>query len=73
MLTEAPKCPECGDPLGTPCNEECGVERGRWHGPPNATLKCPACGTGWVGTDVEVADAWRSWVEFEKTQIEASK
>lgn len=68
--TDAPICPNCKSPLGTPINTECGVEPGRFHGPPESNLYCPSCGTGWVGNDIAVADAWRSWVEFEKTQIE---
>jgi hypothetical protein len=69
MATEAPDCPECGAGCGTPVNSECGVERGRWHGPDDANLKCPACGTGWVGDDIDVADAWRAFVEYEQSQV----
>jgi hypothetical protein len=70
MATEAPRCPECGAALGTPVNIECGVEPGRFHGPDDSNLYCPSCGTGWKGGDIAVADAWRSFVEFEKTQVE---
>lgn len=71
MATEAPICPNptCQAPCGTPVNTECGVERGRFYGPENSNLFCPVCGTGWFGDDIAVADAWRAFVEFEKTQI----
>jgi hypothetical protein len=69
-VTGAPKCPSCGDPLGTPVNVECGVERGRWYGPEGANLKCPSCGAGWVVSDRDVANAWRAFVEYEQTQVQ---
>lgn len=69
--TTAPACPKCGAECGTPVNEECGVERGRWDGPPNANLNCPACGAGWIGDDVAVADAWRAFVEYEQAETGA--
>jgi hypothetical protein len=62
----APMCPRkdrCG-PVGSlsPYSE------GRWYGPPDATLFCPACGHGWHGTDDEiemalVAEVWWNAVE----------
>lgn len=67
MSTEAPPCPECKQPLGTPINVECGVEPGRWHGRADANLFCPMCGIGWIGGYVEVADAWRAFVEYEQS------
>lgn len=70
MGVAAPPCPACGLPLGTPVNVECGVEPGRFHGPENSNLCCPSCGTGWRGGDIELADAWRAFVEFEKTMVE---
>lgn len=41
----------------------------RWYGPRDATLFCPACGTGWEGTDDEIetaliAQTW--WDAFER-------
>ena len=30
---------------------------GRWYGPQDATLFCPACGTGWHGTDEQIEQA----------------
>jgi hypothetical protein len=68
MATEAPRCPKCQAPCGTPVNVECGVERGRWYGPDDANLKCPACGSAWIGDDQAVADAWRSFVEYEQKE-----
>ena len=66
MSTEAPACPKCKDHLGTPLNEECGGRR--CDGLGNSNLRCPACGHGWLGTDLEVADAWRSFVEWEQKE-----
>ncbi len=66
---KAPDCPNhCGDGLdglATPI-VSAGIER--WDGPPNATLFCPMCGTGWVGTvhDVLLAEAsWAAYVALE--------
>ena len=70
--TQAPVCPECGAGCGTPVNAECGVERGRWYGPDNANLKCPMCGTAWIGDDHSVADAWRAFVEWEQQETATS-
>jgi RNase P subunit RPR2 len=69
MATEAPLCPKCESPLGTPVNAECGVEPGRFDGPPTSNLFCPSCGIGWIGDYVEVADAWRAFVEYEQSQV----
>ncbi len=66
MATEAPACPECKANLGTPLNEECGGRR--CDGPGNSNLRCPACGHGWLGTDLDVANAWRSFVEWEQKE-----
>ena|ERR1700686_2088139 len=42
-----------------------------WYGPADATLFCPACGTGWHGTDAEIVQALISqtwWDAFERGQ-----
>ena len=57
---DCPACPDCGSSLGTPTRE---VER--WDGPRDATLFCPACGVGWVGTAVDVEQAERAWAAWE--------
>jgi hypothetical protein len=67
-MTEAPKYPKCDAKRGTPLNEECGGRR--FSGPADSNLRCPRCGDGWVGSDEDVANAWRAFVEFEATQIE---
>lgn len=63
---DCPKCPGCGDALGTPLIRN---EVERWYGPLRANLFCPACGTGWVGTEAEMAPANRAqdaWEAIEK-------
>jgi hypothetical protein len=63
---DCPPCPKCGGHTGTPASLECGVEPGRWYGPDNATLFCPACGTGWVGTVDDSLQAARAWIAYEE-------
>lgn len=58
-----PPCPSCKMELGTPIAHETMIER--WDGPANATLFCPACGTGWVGSPEHLAQAWASWRAYE--------
>ena len=65
---DCPECPECKAKLGTPAHQDCGVEKGRWNGPENATLWCPSCGCGWVGTYAEVEQAWAAWRAYEASQ-----
>ena len=52
---DCPRCPDerCGAPCGSlePYNPD------KWYGPRDATLFCPACGTGWHGTDAELEQA----------------
>ncbi len=61
-----PPCPECKTTLGTPISRVTGVER--WNGPDNATIWCPACGLGWVGTIDEVIQAVTSWNAYENEE-----
>lgn len=67
---DCPPCPACKLEVGTPVHRDCGVEHGRWHGPTNATLFCPACGTGWIGTEADLAQAWAAWRAYEEEQAE---
>lgn len=64
---DCPPCPEekCQARMGTPAHT---TERGRWYGPADATLWCPACGSGWVGTPAEVAWAESAWRAYLKMQ-----
>lgn len=64
---DCPACPSCKTTCGTPAREA--SEPGRWDGPGDATLWCPACGTAWAGeaADVEQAErAWKAWEESER-------
>jgi hypothetical protein len=62
---DCPRCPDekCGLPMSTPSSK---TERGRWYGPANARLWCPACGTGWYGTDGDVKRAEMAWAAYER-------
>lgn len=65
--TNCPACQSCSLPCATPAREA--PQPGRWYGPAEATLWCPACGTAWVGNaaDVEQAErAWKAWEESER-------
>lgn len=66
---DCPPCPKCGCDLGTPIAEDTMVYR--WDGPADATLFCPACGTGWVGTAEHLAQAWASWRAYEQEMRDA--
>lgn len=68
---DCPACPACKMELGTPIATDTGVTR--WDGPPDATLWCPSCGTGWVGTEEEVARAWASWRAYEAEMSEPTE
>ena len=59
---DCPVCPECYLALGTPI---VAAEVERWDGPDNATLYCPSCGEGWVGTEAEVQQAEKAWAAYE--------
>lgn len=61
---DCPNCPTCKEPLGTSLKRN-GVER--WYGPANANLFCPVCGTGWAGTEAEVAQANKAQDAWEAT------
>ena len=65
---DCPACPSCSARVGCPARNE---EPGRWNGPPDSNLFCPACGTGWVGTGEELGQAefsYRAWEEHERVQ-----
>lgn len=59
---DCPACPKCNSTVGTPARLE---EPGRWYGPDDATLFCPACGTGWVGSPEDVAQAEKAQAAWE--------
>lgn len=59
---DCPPCPRCGMAVGTPIKES---EQDRWDGPPSATLFCPACGAGWVGSAAQLEQARKSWAAYE--------
>jgi hypothetical protein len=54
---DCPACPNCSAAVGCPAARE---ERGRWYGPADSNLFCPACGTAWLGSPVEMAQALRA-------------
>jgi hypothetical protein len=55
---DCPACPACGAACGSPIYDEHGnYNQDRWDGPDDATIHCPACGCGWVGTEAELAQA----------------
>lgn len=60
---DCPPCPECKLELGTPIIPDTMIER--WHGPSDATLFCPSCGTGWVGNAEDYTRALASWRAYE--------
>lgn len=62
---DCPSCPACGMTCGVPARID------RHHsGPAESTLKCPACGIGWVGSTAEVEQAERSQAAWEKHRDE---
>lgn len=61
---DCPSCPKCGMNCSVPASQA-GTE-GRWYGPPEATLFCPACGAGWVGDEADVAQAVRAQLAWEQ-------
>ena len=64
---DCPPCPECGLEVGTPIKD---AEVQRWDGDQRATLFCPACGHGWVGTPEDVERAVKSWRAYEAEMAE---
>lgn len=61
---DCPPCVDCGGRVGIPM--EC--HRDRHRGGRDARLFCPACGMGWVGTDAEVAQAWKVQAAWERVE-----
>jgi hypothetical protein len=59
---DAPACPLCTLPMGTPIKE---AKVDRWSGDYDATLWCPACGHGWVGSAPDMERARLSWRIYE--------
>lgn len=66
---DCPVCPECGLDCAVPARTQ---EPGRWHGPDDATLFCPACGTGWVGSAEDLAQAERAQAAWEAVRVAES-
>lgn len=63
---DCPPCASCGEKIGTPIRDSRGgMNADRWDGPPDATLFCPSCGAGWIGTPEHVAWASESWEAYE--------
>lgn len=60
---DCPPCPDCGLNCSVPARVD------RHHsGPAESTLKCPACGLGWVGSAEDVAQAERAQAAWEQQQ-----
>lgn len=73
MALCAPPCPKCKLPLATPIDL---AEVDRWDAWPEAcraTLYCPSCGIGWVGTLDDLASAEASWREYEAEMSEETE
>lgn len=62
---DCPACPKCQSTVGTPARLE---EPGRWYGPADATLFCPACGAGWVGSAAELEQAERAQAAWDSCE-----
>jgi hypothetical protein len=60
---DCPPCQACGCPVGVPIRTQ---EPGRWYGPDESTLFCPACGVGWIGTPDEVEQAEKAQAAWEQ-------
>ena len=58
---DCPRCPGCRGPFGVP------IETADWNhrASPGDRIACPAGGTGWVGTEEEVAQAKRAQAAWE--------
>jgi hypothetical protein len=50
-----------------PCGIPARVDR-HHSGPEESTLKCPACGVGWVGTPAEVEQAEKAQAAWERRE-----
>ena len=67
LSVDAPACPRGCGPIGVPVRYPWGeVIEDRWDGPAHATVKCPCCGHGWVGTDAEVEQATLSLRAYDE-------
>jgi hypothetical protein len=66
---DCPNCPGCGLSLGTPITL---AEVERWDGPPEATLWCPSCGAGWLGSPADLARAEAAWLAYERAHEAAA-
>jgi hypothetical protein len=61
---DCPKCPHCGGTVAMPIR----AARDGWNHRADVekdNLACPACGSGWVGTPEEVAQAERAQLAWE--------
>jgi hypothetical protein len=63
---DAPDCPNrCGGGINGLATPIAAAEVERWDGPEEATLFCPMCGAGWVGSAADVELAAKSWSAYE--------
>lgn len=65
---DCPKCPGCGSTVGVPRRAADWNHRAK----EGDRIVCPACGTGWVGTDAEVAQAesaQQAWEAHESEEM----
>lgn len=61
---DCPSCPSCGARCAVPARV------GAHHsGPAESTLKCPACGIGWVGGADDLAQAERAQAAWEQQAV----
>lgn len=67
---DCPSCPKCGLNCAVPAR--CSGARGRWYGPDDATLFCPACGSAWVGNEADVVQADKAQAAWEEHESEAA-
>lgn len=60
---DGPRCPGCPRGFGLLWDGD-----DRHSGPPTATLRCPVCGTGWIGNDAANERAFVSQVWWDAVQ-----
>ena len=58
---DCPTCPSCDCSNGVPLR----AAHDRHRGKPGDRIICPACGTGWVGTDAELLQAERAQAAWD--------